>query len=60
MVIETTNKEIIIRISNTIKKKNIQNLINVLQYNELINKSKAKQKDVDDLISLVKRERKNK
>ena len=49
MIIERTNKEILIRIPNTVDLEGAQRIIDYIRYQEVTSKSKAKQKDVDNL-----------
>ena len=49
MIIERTNKEILIRIPNTVDLEGAQRIIDYIRYQEVTSKSKAKQKDVDKL-----------
>jgi hypothetical protein len=58
MVIERTDKEIIIRLPGNMKIEELQNLINYLQFREITSKSKTKQSDIDKLVNQVKKERK--
>ena len=55
MIIERTDKEIIIRIPSYVGTEGIQNLINYLTYKQATAKSKAKQSDVDALSTEVKK-----
>lgn len=49
MIIERTNKEILIRIPNTVDIDDAQRIIDYIRYQELTSKSKASQKEVDNL-----------
>ena len=49
MIIERTNKEILIRIHNTVDLEGAQRIIDYIRYQEVTSKSKAKQKDIDKL-----------
>ena len=49
MIIERTNKEILIRIPNTVDLEGAQRIIDYIRYQEVTSKSKAKQKDIDKL-----------
>ncbi|MCF8230746.1 MAG: hypothetical protein K9J27_01055 [Bacteroidales bacterium] len=53
MKIERTDKEILIRIPNSIDKESVQRIIDYVRYQELTSKSKAKQEDVDKLAAEV-------
>ncbi|MCF8308612.1 MAG: hypothetical protein K9I68_06345 [Bacteroidales bacterium] len=56
MKIKRTDKEILIRISNSIDKESVQRIIDYIRYQELTSKSKAKQEDVDKLAAEVNRD----
>jgi hypothetical protein len=49
MIIERTNKEILIRIPNTVDVEGAQRIIDYIRYQEVTSKSKASQEDVDNL-----------
>ena len=49
MIIERTNKEILIRIPNTVDIEDAQRIIDYILYQELTSKSKATQKEADNL-----------
>ncbi len=55
MLIERTNKEVIIRLPSYVDTKGLQRLIDYLTYKEATAKSKAKQSDVDALAKEVKK-----
>jgi len=55
MVIERTNKEVIIRLPSYVDTKGLQRLVDFLTYKEATAKSKAKQSDVDALAKDVKK-----
>ena len=55
MVIERTNKEVIIRLPSYVDTKGLQRLVDYLTYKEATAKSKAKQSDVDALAREVKK-----
>jgi hypothetical protein len=55
MLIERTNKEVIIRIPAYVDIKGLQRLVDYLTYKEVTAKSKAKQADVDALAKEVKK-----
>ena len=57
MIIERTKNEVIIRLSSKISVKDLQDLSNYLKYKELTNKSRVTQKQVDKLVSNVKKGR---
>jgi thioredoxin-related protein len=56
MLIERTNKEVIIRLPSYIDTEGLQQLLNYLVYKEATAKSKAKQSDVDKLAKEVKKD----
>ena len=49
MIIDRTNKEILIRIPNTVDLEGAQRIIDYIRYQEMTSKSKTKQKDIDKL-----------
>ena len=55
MVIERTNKEVIIRLPSYVDTNGLQSLVDFLTYKEVTAKSKAKQADVDQLAKDVKK-----
>jgi len=55
MVIERTNKEVIIRLPSYVDTEGLQRLVDYLTYKEATAKSKAKQSDVDKLAIDVKK-----
>lgn len=55
MLIERTNKEIIIKLPSSIDTIGLQRLLDYLTYKEATAKSKAKQQDVDKLAKEVKK-----
>ena len=56
MIIERTDKEILIRIPNTVDIKGAQRIIDYIRYQEVTAKSKARQVDVDRVTEEVNRE----
>ncbi|HET8829453.1 MAG TPA: hypothetical protein VFM79_08925 [Pelobium sp.] len=54
MVIERTDKEVIIRLPANINVDGLQRLVDYLTYKEVTSKSEATQEDVDDLAKEVK------
>ena len=60
MIIERTKNEIIIRLPGDINIDELQDMTDWFLYKEITRKSKAKQKDVDLLVSEVKKGRWNK
>jgi len=57
MIIERTNDEIIIRLPGDIDIEELQELKDWFQYKETTRKTKAKQVDVDELVSQIKKGR---
>ena len=57
MIIERTTKEIIFRLPSTTKLKELQEVADLFSFREISKKSKATQKDVDDLVSKIKKGR---
>lgn len=55
MIIERTNKEVIIRLPPYVDTNGLQRLVDYLTYKEATAKSKAKQSDVDNLASEIKK-----
>ena len=51
MIIERTDKEILIRIPNSIDIEDAQRIINYIRYQEITSKSKASQEEIDNLYS---------
>lgn len=57
MIIERTKSEIIIRLPVDMNIDVLQDLTDWFQYKEITRKSKAKQSDVDELVSTIKKGR---
>lgn len=55
MLIERTNKEVIIRLPSYVDTEGLQRLVDYLSYKEATSRSKAKQTDVDKLAKEVKK-----
>ncbi len=55
MLIERTDKEVIIRLPSGVDTEGLQRLIDYLIYKEATSKSKAKQTQVDELSKMVKK-----
>jgi hypothetical protein len=55
MLIERTNKEVIIRLPSYVNTEGLQQLVDYLTYKEATAKSKAKQTDADKLAKEVKK-----
>ena len=60
MIIERTDKEIIIRLPGDMNIDELQDLKDWFQFKEVTRKSKAKQSDVDTIVSKIKKGRWNK
>jgi len=56
MIIERTNKEILIRIPNTVDVEGAQRIIDYIRYQEVTSKSKATQEDVDNLANEINKD----
>ncbi len=56
MIIERTDKEIVIRIPNTLDSESAQRIIDYIRYQEATSNSKAKQSDIDKLAEEVNRD----
>lgn len=56
MIIERTDKEILIRIPNTVDIEGAQRIIDYIRYQEVTAESKAKQEDVDKLAKEINRD----
>ncbi|TAL67788.1 MAG: hypothetical protein EPN82_13185 [Bacteroidetes bacterium] len=55
MTIERTTEEIIIKVPSFVNTEGIQRIIDLLAYREATAKSKAKQKDIDELAKDIKK-----
>ena len=56
MIIERTNKEILIRIPNWVDIEGAQRIIDYIRYQEITSKSKATQNDVDKLAEEINKD----
>lgn len=56
MIIERTKKEVIIRIPANIDTDDLQDFVNYIRYKELTSKFKVSQKEVDSIVSDVKKD----
>jgi len=56
MIIERNNKEVIIRLPASINTDDLQDFIDYTRYKELTSKSKATQKDADDLADKINKD----
>ena len=57
MIIERTSKEVVFRLPSSTKMEDLQEIANLFAFKEISSKSKATQKDVDDLVKKVKKGR---
>ncbi|OYX23866.1 MAG: hypothetical protein B7Z16_01555 [Algoriphagus sp. 32-45-6] len=57
MKIERTKTEIIIRIPSSTNLDDLQDIADLIEYQQLTKKSKAKQKEVDELVNSIKKGR---
>lgn len=53
MIVERTNDEILVRLSPQTNISDLQDMLDYLEYKELVSKSKASQKDIDQLAKQV-------
>ncbi len=57
MQIERTKNEVVFRLPGNMDIDELQDIANLLEFKKIASKSKAKQKDVDDLVKSVKKGR---
>ena len=57
MIIERTSKEIIFRLPSSTKLEELQDIADLFTFKEISQKSKATQKDVDELVKKIKKGR---
>ena len=57
MIIERTSKEVVFRLPSSTKLEDLQEIANLFAFKEISRKSKATQKDVDDLVKKIKKGR---
>jgi hypothetical protein len=57
MIIERINNEIIFRLPGDINVDDLQDMTDLFEFKEIAKKSKAKQKDVDNLVKSIKKGR---
>ena len=57
MIIERTSKEVVFCLPSSTKLEDLQEIANLFAFKEISSKSKATQKDVDDLVKKVKKGR---
>jgi hypothetical protein len=55
MIVERTKNEILVRLSPETNTSDLQDMLDFLEYKELVSKSKAKQSDIDELARQVNR-----
>jgi hypothetical protein len=55
MIVERINNEILVRLSPQTNTSDLQDMLDYLEYKELVSKSKAKQSDIDELVKKVNR-----
>ncbi|MGM0620835.1 MAG: hypothetical protein ACQETJ_07315 [Bacteroidota bacterium] len=53
MIVERINNEILVRLSPQTNTSDLQDMLDYLEYKELVSKSKAKQSDIDELAKKV-------
>jgi hypothetical protein len=53
MIIERKNKEILVRLSAQTNTSDLQDLLDYLEYKELVSKSKATQADIEEMAKQV-------
>jgi len=57
MIVERTNKEVIIRLPSTIDTSDLEEMVDFLRFKEITSKSKATQAQVNALVKEVKKGR---
>jgi hypothetical protein len=57
MIIERTSNEVLFRLPTSTKIEDLQEIANLFAFKEISQKSKAKQKDVNDLVKKIKKGR---
>jgi hypothetical protein len=55
MIVERNKKEILVRLSPQTNTSDLQDMLDYLEYKELVSKSKAKKSDIDKLAAKVNR-----
>jgi hypothetical protein len=55
MIVERINNEILVRLSPQTNTSDLQDMLDYLEYKELVSKSKVKQSDIDELAKKVNR-----
>jgi hypothetical protein len=56
MIIERNSKEVIIRLPASVNTEDLQDFIDYARYKELTSKSKASQKDIDELADQINKD----
>lgn len=57
MIIERTKEEVIFRLPSSINVDDLQDMADLFEFKEIVEKSKASQKDVNDLVKAIKKGR---
>jgi hypothetical protein len=57
MIIERTSKEVVFRLPSSTKLEDLQDIADLFTFKEISQKSKANQKDVDELVKKIKKGR---
>jgi len=57
MIIERTKEEVIFRLPSSINVDDLQDMVDLFEFKEITEKSKASQKDVNDLVKTIKKGR---
>ena len=57
MIIERTPKEVVFRLPSSTKLEDLQEIADLFAFKEISSKSKATQKDVDELVKKIKKGR---
>jgi hypothetical protein len=57
MMTERTSKEVIFRLPSSTKLEDLQDIANLFTFKEISRKSKARQKNVDELVKTIKKRR---
>ena len=55
MIVERTDNEILVRLSPQTNTSDLQDMLDYLEYKELVSKSKANQNDIDELVKEINR-----
>ena len=57
MIIERTSKEVVFRLPSSTNLADLQDIANLFAFKEISQKSKATQKEVDELVKKIKKDR---